>query len=174
MQGKCVTKENNSYGPKFPSTITFLMVCPLRISLTYAHYVIHDWKKQIPNLDFWCRWSTDLCVKQIDIYVILRALSQNCKCVSIGVVRSIGEYGFLSGLVSGRGGVRDSESHLLWPPLFLTACLPCVARPRSQSFSSSSKLHQLIQMDLWEAEYNRLLYKFFVFSFCVNNCFVPL
>ena len=55
----------------------------------------------------------NLCVKQIDIYVILRALSQNCKCVSIGVVRSIGEYGFLSGLVSARGGVRDSESHLL-------------------------------------------------------------
>ena len=98
---------------------------------------MRDWKTQILNLDFWCRWSTDLCVKQIDICVILRAFSQNCKCVSIGVVRSIGEYGFLSGLVSARGGGGgrgggDSESHLLLPPLFLTACLPCVARPGSQ------------------------------------------
>ena len=69
---------------------------------------MRDWKKQIPNLDFWCRWSTDLCVKQIDIGVILRAFSQNCKCVSIGVVRSIGEYDSLclSGLVSARGGGR--------------------------------------------------------------------
>ena len=67
---------------------------------------MRDWKKQIPNLDFWCRWSPDLCVKQIDIGVILRAFSQNCKCVSIGVVRSIGEYGSLclSGLVSTIGG----------------------------------------------------------------------
>ena len=52
----------------------------------------------------WCQWSTDFCVKQIDICVILRLFSQNCKCVSIGVVRSIGEYGVLSGLVSARGG----------------------------------------------------------------------
>ena len=79
---------------------------------------MRDWKTQILNLDFWCRWSTDLCVKQIGICVILRAFSQNCKCVSIGVVRSIGEYGFLSGLVSARGGGGgrgggDSESHLL-------------------------------------------------------------
>ena len=67
---------------------------------------MRDWKKQIPNLDFWCRWSPDLCVKQIDIGVISRAFSQNCKCVSIGVVRSIGEYGSLclSGLVSTIGG----------------------------------------------------------------------
>lgn len=176
MQGKCVTKENNSCGPKFPSTVTFLMVCPLRMVLFIDIRPLCNTRleKQIPNLDFWCRWSIDLCLKQIDIYVILRALSQNCKCVSIGVVRSIGEYGFLSGPVSARGGVRDLESHLLWPPLFLTACLSCVARPRSQSFSSSSKWHQLIQMDLWVAEYNRLLYKFCFVSFCVNNCFVPL
>ena len=67
---------------------------------------MRDWKKQIPNLDCWCRWSTDLCVKQIDIGVIFRASSQNCKCVSIGVVRSIGEYGSLclSGLVRKIGG----------------------------------------------------------------------
>ena len=160
MQEKCVTKENNGLSPKNGA---FHWHRPV------TQCVIGKNKSLV-----WCRWSTDLCVKQIDICVILPAFSQNCKCVSIGVVRSIGEYGFLSGLLSARGGGRDSESHLLWPPLFLTARLPCVARPRSQSFSSSSKWHQLIQMDLWEAEYNRLLYKFCVLSFCANNCFVPL
>ena len=70
----------------------------------YAHYEIRDWKKQNPGL---------VSVKQIDICMILRAFSQNCKCVSIGVVRSIAEYGFLFGLVSARGGGGDSESHLL-------------------------------------------------------------
>ena len=147
MQGKCVTKENNSYGPKFPSTITFLMVCPPRISLTYAHYVIHDWKKQIPNLDFWCRWSTDLCVKQIDIGVILRAFSQNCKCVSIGVVRSIGEYGSLclSGLVSARGGSGGKGRRGFRIPSLMTPTvsdsLPALCG--SASFSVVLKLIQI-------------------------------
>lgn len=116
----------------------------------------------------WCRWSADFCVKQIDICVILRAFSQNCKCVSIGVVTSIGEYGLLSGLVSARSGGGDSESHLLWPPT-VSDSLPALCG--SASFSVVLKF---IQMDLWEAEYNRLLYEFCVLSFCANNCFVPL
>ena len=33
MKEKCVTKENNSYGPKLPSTVTFLIACPLRMVL---------------------------------------------------------------------------------------------------------------------------------------------
>ena len=141
---------------------------------------MRDWKKQIPNLDFWCRWSTDLSVKQIDIGVILRAFSQNCKCVSIGVARSIGEYGSLclSGLLSARGGgggeggwgfripslmtptVSDSLPALCGSAWFsIVLRLPLIHRSWSVAFL---KQRTFEKVDLLKARFRFLLFRWSV------------
>ena len=58
-------------------------------------------------------------MKQTVICVILQAFSQNC---TVGLVENMASH--LSGHVSELGEGT---------PLSLTACLPCVARPRSQA-----------------------------------------